>query len=519
MHTGPSQADRKIAVWLFAGFLAFYISLTRGHFYSSDEVQVFQQTRSLWERGNLSVTRQINTTMGPDGRYYAQYGIGQTVLAVPFYVTGKKVHEFLRRRGADSWIRTFEGPFIGEPARRWGGEVEIFFVNLFCAFAVAALMSVFYLFNIRLGASQGTAILATIILGITTHVAGFSVEFMQHPAEALFLLLASYFLFIDAKTPGADHRWLAGAMAGMMILVRASALVLIPALAMYLLWHIIERARGRDRVSAAVSIIRDGLDFLLPVIIAILITRAVNHAKFGAYSISGSYGNFNSFTGSYLISFYGWLFSPGQSVFVFSPILILAPLYFRPFIKKHLPETMLIFGLTASYALLYGIAREWHGQWCFGPRFLMPIVPLLLLPLAPWLEISRPLERYAVVLLALIGGFVEVLHVAVNVSFVHYREGFDKLVPPEVYIFVPQKSQLVAHWRALLAHDDRVDMWLLNVAREFGLWRVIEIVPGFAALILIAMLNINSLLCRCRAQSISMPHHSMLSGVNAAEPH
>jgi len=234
MNTDLAKANRRTAIWLFACFLSLYTTLTRGHFAISDEVQAYLQTRSLWERGDLSVTPQINTLPGRDGRSFAPYGVGQSVLALPFYLAGKTVHELLAHTDADSWIKTFEGPAIGGPDMRWGGEVEIFFVNLFSAFATAALMAVFFLFNIRLGAAPRWAVAATIILGITTHVAGFGVEFLQHPAEALFLLLAFYFLVIDSETPNWTDRLLAGTMAGMMILVRASSLVLIPALTGYL---------------------------------------------------------------------------------------------------------------------------------------------------------------------------------------------------------------------------------------------------------------------------------------------
>lgn len=122
MNVHPAKADRRIAFWLFAAFLVLYTALTRGHFYLSDEVQVFQQTRSLWERGDLSVAPNINTVPGSGGKFFAQYGVGQSVLALPFYLAGKTVDQFLERGGATSWIKTLEGPAIGDPDKRWGGK-------------------------------------------------------------------------------------------------------------------------------------------------------------------------------------------------------------------------------------------------------------------------------------------------------------------------------------------------------------------------------------------------------------
>jgi hypothetical protein len=492
MGVAAARANRRIAVWLFLGFLAFYIALTRGHFYLTDEVQVFQQAQSLWERGDLSVAPNINTVRGRGGLYYAQYGIGQSILALPFYLAGKQVHQLLQRHHADSWIKTFEGPVIGDPGKRWGGEVEIFFVNLFCAFVMAALMALFFRFNLCLGASSRWAVAATVILGVTTHVAGFGVEFLQHPAEALLLLLAFYFLFADSSNPHQRYRLAAGVAAGMMIMVRASALVLIPALAAYLLWNAFRRAKSGDIVSRLFHAASASAAFLMPAILAIPATMLVNYAKWSNLSFSGSYTDFNSFNNSWLVSIYGYLFSPGQSIFVFSPILLLAPWYFRWFSRKYLAEAVAILGLTVSYALFYGRSITWHGQWCFGPRYLMALIPLLLLPLASWLGKVRPVAWWAILPLLCAGVFIEILHIAVNVSYVIYRDYYGKLVPNDAYIFVPQISQIVTHWHALLAFDDRVDLWLVNVGRQFGIWRAIEIFYPLLALFLLAIMRINS---------------------------
>ena len=232
--------------------------------------------------------------------------------------------------------------------------------------------------------------------------------------------------------------------------------------------------------------IQNGVPFLIPVIVAMLITMAVNHAKWGQYTLSGSYLAFNTFTNSWLVSFYGYLFSPGQSIFIFSPILLLAPLYFRPFVGRYQAETTTILGLALSYALFYGRSIAWHGQWCFGPRYLMAMVPLLLLPLARWLGGVRPVAWMAVMPLVIIGALVELLHVSTNVSYVYFREGYNKLVPAASYIFIPQICQLVTHWRALMAFDDRVDMWLVNVARHDTLGRAIEILALLGVVLLIS---------------------------------
>ncbi len=493
MPPEAARAANRVAVWLFIGFLAFNLALTRGHFYLSDEVEVFQQARSLWERGNLAVAPNVNTLRGRDGLWYAPYGIGQSVLALPFYVAGKTAHQFLARHNETSWIQTFAGPVIGDPDHHWGGEVEIFFVNLFCAFVMPALMVVFFRFNLRLGASLLWAVVATLLVGLTTHLTGFGVEFLQHPAEALLLLLAVYFLFEDRS------RWLAGLSMAMLIMVRASGIILVPALTGYVLWQAFRRSRTADLAARTLEATAGSLPFLLPVLGAIIATMLVNFAKFGVLSFAGSYENFNSFENSWLVSLYGYLFSPGQSIFLFSPLLLLAFVYFRPFARRYFPETILIFALTASYTLFYGRSMTWHGQWCFGPRYLVALVPLLMLPFALWLGGldqcgARRVAWFAILPLAALGAFIEVLHVAINVSYVIYREGYPRLNPQDAYIFIPQISQIVTHWHALLAFDDRVDMWLINVARAFGPWRAVAIFLPLAGLMALSVERVKSVL-------------------------
>jgi hypothetical protein len=461
---------RRVAAWLFCSLLVFYVSLTRGHFFSIDEVAVYQQTRSLWERGDLSTAPMRNTEVGTEGRYFPVFGAGQSVLALPLYTLGKGVHRVLETEGANSWLSTFSGRVIGSPAVLWSGEIEIFFVNLFNCVAIAALAAVFLLFSVQLGAPPEWALVSSLLLGLATHVAGFSTSFYQHGAEALFLLSTFYLLFTDARTPSRRLRWLAGLTAGLMVLVRVSTLALVPILASYLAWNSWRQLNDRPDIrSKLLGVLRRCGPFLGPLGLAVALTALINYVKFAAFNIQGAYGRLNPIEGNVLVSLYAYLFSPGQSVFVFSPLLVMAPWYFPAFAARYRAEFRVIMALTVAYVGLYSVSGQWHGQWTFGPRYLMPLVPLLLLPLGVWLPGIRRGPAIAVLVLALLGGVVEILNIAVNTSTVFYHEGwfpYPNGVPNFDFLFVPASSQLVAHWKAVRAWDDRIDMWLVNVARQ-----------------------------------------------------
>lgn len=86
---------------------------------------------------------------------------------------------------------------------------------------------------------------------------------------------------------------------------------------------------------------------------------------------------------------HGFLFSPGHSVFIYTPLLLLLPWMLPHLARTRRREAALILALTSSYLLFYASFEYWHGLYFLGPRYLMPVVPFLLLPLAGWLDATR----------------------------------------------------------------------------------------------------------------------------------
>jgi hypothetical protein len=83
--------------------------------------------------------------------------------------------------------------------------------------------------------------------------------------------------------------------------------------------------------------------------------------------------------------------------------------------------------------------------------------------------------------------WVQLLHITVNFWYVLLHERLFEFQPPNGYLFIARHSQILAHGRALLAGDGRVDFWLLNVARDFGAETAGGIALGFALLFLVAV--------------------------------
>lgn len=487
-RNSPRTPCESLAWRVFIAFFLLYALLTRGHFFSTDEVSVYHQTRSLWERGDLSVEPILNTVPGRGGHAYAPYGVGQSILALPLYGLGKGVKALLTRVDASSWTQTLAGPRIGrDSAALWGGEVEIFFVNLLGALAGAALVTVFLLFNIRLGVSPRYALISAVFLGLATHVAGFSTTFFQHSCESLFLLSSFYFLFSYSQTGSSRTLRSAGICAAGMILVRVPAAVVLPVLSLYLAWIAWCRLPTAGLREKLWAVCNECLPFVTPVAAGIFLAALVNYSKFGEFSVSGSYAKLVGFDTPVLVGLHGFLLSPGRSVFLFTPLLLLMPMYFGAFARHYRAEASAIAGMGVTYLLFYANAYLWHGGWCFGPRYLLAAVPLFLLPLGPRLASLRPIGWLGVAPFALAGLFIEILHFSVNISYLYNRENYSRFQPPFGYLYIPEASEIPAAFRALRDWDSCVDFWLRNVAQMQGTGRMLAVGLPLLLLLILAI--------------------------------
>ena len=86
-----------------------------------------------------------------------------------------------------------------------------------------------------------------------------------------------------------------------------------------------------------------------------------------------------------LLALIGPLFSPTKSIFLLSPILILAPVgilrhwkRFRPYL---MPAVLAVFFLIIVQALFY--AELWAGTLIWGLRYMLPALPLMIAASAP----------------------------------------------------------------------------------------------------------------------------------------
>ncbi|MBN2304856.1 MAG: hypothetical protein JXQ72_10285, partial [Anaerolineae bacterium] len=110
----------------------------------------------------------------------------------------------------------------------------------------------------------------------------------------------------------------------------------------------------------------------------------------------------------------GLLVSPGRGIFVYAPPLILSVILWPRFRRTAPALAWFLAGSWAVALAFYGTWWAWHGGWCWGPRFLVPLLPLSCLPLGV-LPPGR-MWRLAAVLLIAAGIAVQIPGVRVDLT-------------------------------------------------------------------------------------------------------
>jgi hypothetical protein len=166
------------------------------------------------------------------------------------------------------------------------------------------------------------------------------------------------------------------------------------------------------------------------------------------------------------VGLYGLLFSPGKGIFVYCPLLVLSIGGWLAFSRRYRPEAWLIAGFWVCYFLLFAPYKFWTGGFNWGPRFLLPLVPLGYLTLGPLLEGRKPYLAWSMfALLFLLGLAIQLPAILVDHSRYLYQQVFEG-GDPSAYnrtIFDGNYSPVVRQWPVALD--------LLNLYRREETWQ------------------------------------------------
>jgi hypothetical protein len=466
---GVVEDDRRTACHIGLLLLLVYLLLTPLRIGSGDGETIYQVTRSFVNGHGFAIPSPPPDAVvldpfgepipheelrgggpygawGSDGCYYAQYGVGQSLLAVPFYLLGRGIH---RLTG-------------------WGTEgfITRAAVMLLNPVALAGAAGVLYRLGRQLGYGQSAAVGVALVMGLATPLLVYGGTFFSEPLVALALLGAVWAALVGSE--GTASAWInCGATLGVAVLAKPVAVVVAPALLAFAAL----RKEGRWR---AVTLLA------LPLVLALAGVGCYNVARFGSPFDTGY--RTAAWDVPPWVGLLGLLFSPGKGLLWYCPPVVLGLAGFVPLMRRRPRATILLGSVVVLYLLVHSIYNHWHGSGAWGPRLILPIVPLLLLPAAEWFQRPprRAWGRLALALLVVTGFVVQVPAVLVQPART-LNVLYNRSASPTEYtlrmLYRLADSPLLNQWRSLLEvsvlmRDPTLRITVMDAVRDQAAWNV-----------------------------------------------
>ncbi len=299
------------------------------------------------------------------------------------------------------------------------GLGNIHTVWLFNIIVAALSVGLIYLCLRSLDFDDRVSVIVALGSGVATNLWAYSQTFFREPLTGFFILLAVYIIQVTRRRSKLVQ--LAGISAGLLslflaIATKSSAAVAVPAIVAFAL-----PASGRlnsPRLRKAV-----GSLLYLQVLIVVLLMFLEPLAG----ALRSLYPNLDQSNDYFAYALRVYLLSPGGSLWGTSPLLLFAvagcALWWR---QGHRRMVWLVWLLCVGYALGHALpsGAHWFGGLSWPPRFLTPIVPALMLAVAPIVESMAQRRRkwLSLFFAALLVYGVWIQFSGVSLSLSHYGD-------------------------------------------------------------------------------------------------
>jgi hypothetical protein len=128
----------------------------------------------------------------------------------------------------------------------------------------------------------------------------------------------------------------------------------------------------------------------------VAMTLVYNYLRFGSVTKTGYSNVVGMMIENPLLSTWGFLFSPGKSIFLYTPPLVLALLGVSRFWRTQRASVLAMLLTIVPVMLFYSRLPTWPGDWAWGPRYAVFAMPVLLLPAVGFLsEMRWPRRSFA----------------------------------------------------------------------------------------------------------------------------
>ena len=416
----------KIHLALFLFFFSVYVLTGQGSIQSADGKIMFLLTQAMVENHSVSFSEIVSLSDTP-GPQYSKYGLGISVLAIPFYLFGKLLSFLL---GIEASLAT---------------QFTVSMINAMLT-ALSCLM-VFRIATERFEFTLRIGLFLALGFGLSTIAWYYSEDFMSEPATTFFLLSAVY--WVTGKDRATRDLLWAGTFLALAVSCRLAALVVIPGFIFYQ-WMVWAESAEKDIKQLVMDLLRPAI----PVVAVLMLIMIYNYLRFGGPLETG----YEKISGRFLLGFFGILFSPGKSLFLFNPLTLFGCLAFMFFLREQ-RKTALLFGwLVVSHLVLFSFWHSWQGGMSWGPRLMLVVLPYLILPIGFLLREHKQAVKIPVLLALVVGILIQLPSITVNVARYYYEmsRDFGSLGHDQI-LFSPQYSQLLGQSKQVAVVFENLD--------------------------------------------------------------
>ncbi|MDO8662997.1 MAG: hypothetical protein Q7K98_07265 [Candidatus Omnitrophota bacterium] len=456
-----TQKKNNLGLLIFILISLIYFLSVRGNIEISDTYFSIQTAKSIVTNHSLSADGcqpGYCFQSQKDGKFYSRYGLGLAFIFTPYIILGKSI-----------------APLINIPEDVMINFL-ISFYNIF--FGAGACVIMFYLIKF-FGSSNRNSVIMALLLGLGTFCWRYSAWDFSEAAQSFFLLLAIY-CSLKNSLKGLG---LGGLFFACLLLLKILYIIYLPIFILYIL------IKNRPGIKQALT--HAGI-FLFTALSGFALILFLNYLRFGEILEFG-YGleamNFYlSGIKEHSARLLYWL---DKGVLIYNPIFILGILGYYKFFRLFRKEAVFFLSIIALNFILTSAWYGWHGGWSWGPRYLVPVAGLWLLPCFVYFNKKGAIKMVLIALifislliqgLSILQGNLEYL----TICNANEKEGLRKGMPAQIIGSIMMLKHKIAKNDNVyklsefgIDSDTKVDisdfkyyggvdLWYLNAAKYFN---------------------------------------------------